>query len=159
MYRRFFLAFAVMLAMVGSAAPSLAQVGGPPPPPPPGYYNNGVRPLDRILPGVRSGYPGQFYDAEGPYPDAAGNLHYRLKWMTPDGRIIWLDADARTGKVLGPARDNWRQGQPAVQPPGGFYGYRPPGQFGYGMRPPPGRFPGWGGFRGWGRRGGWRPRG
>ena len=34
--------------------------------------------------------------------DPDGQPRYRLKWMTPDGRIVWFDADARTGRVLGP---------------------------------------------------------
>jgi len=67
----------------------------------------GVLPLDRILPGVRAGHPGQFYDADGPTPGPDGSEHYHLKWMTPDGRIEWLDTDARTGRVLNavPGRD------------------------------------------------------
>lgn len=60
-----------------------------------------VMPLDEILSQIRSHYPGRFYDADGPYPDGHGGLHYRLKWMTPKGRIIWLDTDARTGRVIG----------------------------------------------------------
>lgn len=90
-------------------------------------YGPGVRPLDRILPMVRSGHPGRFYDAEGPFPDANGGYHYRLKWLTPEGRIIWLDADARTGRVTGIARGDWReQGPPPVMP-----GY----ERGYGAEP------------------------
>jgi len=58
--------------------------------------------LDSILPAVREHHPGKFYDAEGPYRGPDGQLRYRLKWMTPDGRIVWFDADARTGRVLSP---------------------------------------------------------
>src|SRR6201992_3010453 len=58
--------------------------------------------LDRILPQIRSHHPGKFYDAEGPYRGPDGQFRYRLKWMTPGGRIVWFDADARTGRVLGP---------------------------------------------------------
>jgi len=103
MRSRAFLGFLALLALLvglmGVASPSLAQ----------GrwahdrYYSN-VQPLQQILPGIRRGYPGRFYDAEGPFPDGAGGLHYRIKWMTPEGRIIWLDTDARTGRVIGPAR-------------------------------------------------------
>jgi hypothetical protein len=68
-----------------------------------------VQPLDRLLPEVRRTHPGQFYDADGPHPGAGGSQHYHLKWMTPDGRIVWYDTDARTGRVLGvsPGRDNF----------------------------------------------------
>jgi hypothetical protein len=58
--------------------------------------------LDRILPQIRERHPGKFYDAEGPWRGPDGQWRYRLKWMTPDGRIVWFDADARTGRVLGP---------------------------------------------------------
>ena len=58
-------------------------------------------PLDRILPGVRRDHPGRFYDAEGPFQGPDGQMHYRLKWMTPQGRIVWFDTNARTGRVLG----------------------------------------------------------
>jgi hypothetical protein len=60
-----------------------------------------ILPLDRLLPDIRRSHPGTFYDAEGPIPGPNGDYRYRLKWMTPEGRIIWLDADARTGRVLG----------------------------------------------------------
>ena len=91
--------FLIFLGLLGSfvAGPVLAQ---PPRIP-------GVMPLDRILPGIRRDYPGEFYDADGPIPGPDGQEHYHLKWMTPDGRIEWLDADARTGRVLNaaPGRD------------------------------------------------------
>lgn len=62
---------------------------------------NGAEPLDRILPEIRRNHPGRFYDAEGPFIGGDGQMHYRVKWMTPEGRIVWLDTDARTGRVLG----------------------------------------------------------
>jgi hypothetical protein len=82
-------------------------------------YGANAQPLDRILPEIRQGRPGRFYDAEGPFPEADGLYHYRVKWLTPDGRVIWLDTDARTGHVLGIARGDWR----ALGPPpvGGFF--------------------------------------
>jgi hypothetical protein len=69
----------------------------------------GVQPLDRILPEVRRSHPGEFYDADGPTTGPGGSEHYHLKWMRPDGRVEWLDTDARTGRVLGasPGRDNF----------------------------------------------------
>ena len=57
--------------------------------------------LDRILPQIRQHTPGTFYDAEGPFLGPDGSVRYRLKWMTPDGRIIWFDVDARSGRPLG----------------------------------------------------------
>lgn len=91
----FFLLVAALA--IGLSGPALAQ----------GRRAPGVQPLDRILPQVRRSHPGEFYDADGPTPGPGGSEHYHLKWMTPDGRIEWLDTDARTGRVLGasPGRD------------------------------------------------------
>jgi len=130
-----------------------------------------VQTLDRILPGVSSRYPGTFYDAEGPFPDANGTPHYRLKWMTPEGRIIWLDTDARTGRVTGvqqsyPRAYDYRVPPRYAAPPMGAYG--PPGYrggYGYprggyygvprgGGRVWNGRGGGWGGHNGYGHHGG-----
>src|SRR5215469_17956182 len=60
-----------------------------------------AEPLDRILPEIRRSHPGRFYDAEGPFVGGDGQMHYRVKWMKPDGRVVWFDANARTGQVLG----------------------------------------------------------
>ncbi len=130
----------------------------------------GVQPLDRILPEVRRSNPGEFYDADGPTQGPGGSEHYHLKWMRPDGRIEWLDTDARTGRVLGrsPGRDAFdgpgarRDFAPAPSMPAPpqrfererFGGYGPPPGGGYGGR---GGFEGRGGFggrEGFGGRGG-----
>jgi len=101
-----------------------------------------VQPLDRLLPEIRRSHPGQIYEADGPNTAPDGSQHYHLKWMTPDGRIEWLDTDARTGRVLGssPGRDTFdtptRVPQPPPQPermpdrffPGNGQGFGPPGQ-------------------------------
>ena len=93
--------FLMILAALGllAAGPAAAQPQRDP----------GVLPLDRILPDIRRSHPGQFFDADGPTPGPGGSEHYHLKWMTPDGRIEWLDTDARTGRVLGasPGRDTF----------------------------------------------------
>lgn len=107
--------------------------------PGPAYrYERGVQPLDRLLPGIRRAHPGEFYDAEGPTYGPNGDPHYHLKWMTPDGRVIWYDADARNGRVLrsSPGRDSFddnrfdgpRRGYADRYPP---YADGPPGR-GYG---------------------------
>ncbi|GAA0547996.1 hypothetical protein FHS83_000938 [Rhizomicrobium palustre] len=80
--------FVVLLAL---AVPALAQDG------------RGGGSLDRILPQIRHSMPGRFYDAEGPFFGPSGQSYYRIKWMTPDGRIIWFAADARTGQIMGGA--------------------------------------------------------
>jgi hypothetical protein len=95
--------FAGLCALFGAlAAPAMAQPYGPP-------DRDGVQPLDRLLPGIRRAHPGDFYDAEGPTYGPSGDPHYHLKWMTPDGRVIWYDTDARSGRVLrsSPGRDSF----------------------------------------------------
>jgi hypothetical protein len=129
----FSLVFAgILLAASGGAAP--AQPYGPPP-----SYGNGVQPLDRLLPGIRREHPGDFYDAEGPTYGPSGDPHYHLKWMTPDGRVIWYDADARNGRVLrtSPGRDSFDNHS--------FDNRRPPPEYppAYG-RPDMGRYPSYG---------------
>jgi len=94
MRARLFLAFLVAFAPLLAAGEAGAQPSG-------------VQPLDRLLPQIRRNVPGQFLDAEG--AGTGSNPHYHLKWLTPDGRVVWLDADARTGRVLGqsPGRDTF----------------------------------------------------
>ncbi|HTT84662.1 MAG TPA: hypothetical protein VMF67_14380 [Rhizomicrobium sp.] len=161
MFRR--ASFAAVLALLACVVPAQAQyftAAAEPPPVPaqmppaaagprhPAPYGYSVQPLDRILPAIRSGRPGRFFDAEGPFPDPAGGWHYRIKWLTPEGRVLWLDADARTGRVLGPYRGYAHM----VYPPAGLHYYPFPGPRG------PGRFGGWrpggwrGGWGGWGGR-------
>src|SRR5471030_3074879 len=98
-------------------APAMAQPG-----------RDGVQPLDRLLPGIRRDHPGNFYDAEGPTYGPSGDPHYHLKWLTPDGRVIWYDTDARSGRVLraSPGRDEF-DGPP---PPGYARPYGPPPAYG-----------------------------
>ena len=98
---RILLAFLVALA--GLAAPAVS--GGATAQP--RYERDspgGIQPLDRLLPGIRRQHPGNFYDAEGPTYGPTGDPHYHLKWMTPEGRVIWFDADARNGRVLRQSR-------------------------------------------------------
>jgi len=169
MRARTFLAFLLGLIALLAAAPTggaAAQPYGPPP-----RYRDprdGVQPLDRLLPGIRRAHPGDFYDAEGPTYGPEGNPHYHLKWMTPDGRVIWYDTDARNGRVLrsSPGRDSFdsREGPPPPGPPPQVYGrpfppggYAPRG-YSYGPRFAPrySRPPSFGGGRMGGGGGRWR---
>jgi hypothetical protein len=99
--------FLGFFALLTAAVPVAAQPYGPPP----DRYGarDGIQPLDRLLPGIRRDHPGDFYDAEGPTYGPSGDPHYHLKWVTPDGRVIWYDADARNGRVLrsSPGRDSF----------------------------------------------------
>lgn len=97
-----FLAFSGLAAVSSDMAQAQPRHGR-------GEMRDGVQPLDRLLPGIRRTHPGEFYDAEGPTYGPSGEARYHLKWMTPDGRIIWYDADARSGRVLrsSPGRDSF----------------------------------------------------
>ena len=113
--------FAGIFALLTMAlnGPAAAQPYGPGPAYP---YTRGIQPLDRLLPGIRRDHPGDFYDAEGPTYGPTGDPHYHLKWMTPDGRVIWYDADARNGRVLrsSPGRDSFDNERFRGAPPPGY---------------------------------------
>ena len=83
------LALAGFLAFAGS--PAFAQ-------------RDDVMPLDQILGQIRSQQPGSFYDADGPLPGPNGQPVFRIKWMTPEGRVIWFYVDARSGRMIGGGR-------------------------------------------------------
>lgn len=53
--------------------------------------------LDSILPDIRSAHPGRLSDAE-PWTDSEGRTHYKIKWLTPEGRILYFNADAESGR-------------------------------------------------------------
>ena len=53
--------------------------------------------LDSLLPEIRAQHPGSLSDAE-PFTAPDGSTHYRIKWMTPEGRILFFDADTRSGR-------------------------------------------------------------
>ena len=157
--------FSVILAGILLA---LGGAGQAQPYGPPRDGRDGIQPLDRLLPGIRRNHPGDFYDAEGPTYGPSGDPHYHLKWMTPDGRVIWYDTDARSGRVLrsSPGRDSFDDHRPEYSPgPARPFMGRPapygadPYERGYGRNFGPGRgyqSPGYArpdrewGNRGWG---------
>jgi hypothetical protein len=51
--------------------------------------------LNEIVNAIRSRYPGQLSDVQNM------GERYRIKWLTPDGRVMWIEADARTGQIIG----------------------------------------------------------
>ncbi len=55
-----------------------------------------MQPLNNILGNIRSQYPGRLSDVQGPF-----NGRYLIKWLTPDGQVLLLDVDARSGRVVG----------------------------------------------------------
>jgi hypothetical protein len=69
--------------------------------------------LDSILPDIRAQHPGRLSDAE-PWTDSDGRTHYRIKWLTPEGRILFFNADADSGRFSssgdGDVGRQWRGG-------------------------------------------------
>jgi hypothetical protein len=56
-------------------------------------------PLDMVIGGLMSQFPGKPLDARGPM--RRGNTFiYEIVWLTPEGRQIVVIADAGTGRVL-----------------------------------------------------------
>ena len=80
-----------LLLLLALAAPAFAA----------DRHAEGGRSFDRLLPEIRRHTPGTFYDAEGPFRGQDGQARYRIKWMTPEGRIIWYEVDAHNGRILG----------------------------------------------------------
>ena len=77
------------------------------PPPSRNWRREDRPPLDRFLPNIRRQHPGRLLDVERGY--GPRGEHNRIKWLTPDGRVIWLDTDARTGEIYGVEGDEPRR--------------------------------------------------
>lgn len=58
-----------------------------------------IVPLEIVLGNVARQIPGHHLDADGPIP-RGGRWIYRIKWLTPDGRVLIVIADAQTGAIL-----------------------------------------------------------
>ncbi len=57
-------------------------------------------PLEVVLGNVAAQFPGRHLGVDGPF-QRDGRWIYRIKWLTPDGRVLIVFADAQTGQVLG----------------------------------------------------------
>jgi len=56
-------------------------------------------PLEVILGNIARQIPGHHLDVDGPF-ERGGRWIYRIKWLTPDGRVLIIFADAQTGQIL-----------------------------------------------------------
>lgn len=68
-----------------------------------GQRNGGpqqLAPLEVVLGNVAAQFPGHHLAVDGPF-QRDGLLIYRIKWLTPDGRVLIVFADAVTGRVIG----------------------------------------------------------
>ena len=81
--RRLFVVVPVLLAILTPALAKPDAESGPT--------------LDHMLPQIRSQHAGQLSDAEA-WVDGNGHKHYRVKWITPDGRVVVIDANAATDR-------------------------------------------------------------
>ncbi len=96
---RYFATILILLAIALSSYEASAQ------PAPRGNDGQQMQPLNNILGNIRRQYPGQLSDVQGP-----NNGRYLIKWLTPDGQVLLLDVDARSGRVMGVRGDgNFRR--------------------------------------------------
>ena len=56
-------------------------------------------PLEDILAELRNQYSGHQLSVSGPVPQDGGYV-YRIKWLTEDGAVLYVVADAETGSIL-----------------------------------------------------------
>lgn len=56
-------------------------------------------PLEAVLGNIARQIPGHHLDVDGPF-ERGGRWIYRIKWLTPDGRVLIIVADAQTGQIL-----------------------------------------------------------
>ena len=56
-------------------------------------------PLEAVLARIARQIPGHHLDVDGPF-QRGGRWVYRIKWLTPDGRVLIIFADAETGQIL-----------------------------------------------------------
>lgn len=64
-----------------------------------GVRSGQLLPLEAVLANVARQYPGHHLNVDGPF-SRDGRWIYRIKWLTPDGRVLIVFADAETGQVL-----------------------------------------------------------
>ena len=64
-----------------------------------GNREDRVLPLDVIIRGLMSSYPGKPLDARGPM-QRGDRLIYEIVWLTENGRQIVIIVDATTGQVM-----------------------------------------------------------
>lgn len=64
-----------------------------------GVRSGQLLPLEEVLANVARTYPGHHLNVDGPFA-RNGRWIYRIKWLTPDGRVLIVFADAETGQVL-----------------------------------------------------------
>lgn len=64
-----------------------------------------LRSLAEVMEEVSRLFPGRIVEMELEEED--GRMVYEFDIVTPDGRLIEVDADARTGAVIGMEEDEW----------------------------------------------------
>jgi uncharacterized membrane protein YkoI len=64
-----------------------------------GVAQGRMLPLEAVLARVARQIPGHHLDVDGPF-QRGGRWVYRIKWLTPDGRVLIIFADAETGQIL-----------------------------------------------------------
>lgn len=79
-----------------AAAPGETDVA---PAPAPFQMAQDFVPLESVLADLRSQYSGHHLSVSGP-SRAGDGFVYRIKWLTEDGAVLYVVADAETGEIL-----------------------------------------------------------
>lgn len=56
-------------------------------------------PLERVLRQIERRYSGHQLSVSGPMPGGGGYI-YRIKWLTDDGAVLYIIADAESGAII-----------------------------------------------------------
>lgn len=56
-----------------------------------------IQPLEQVLAGVRSAYPGRIMDVD--LRQRGNSWTYHIKLLTPDDAMMKINVDARTGRI------------------------------------------------------------
>lgn len=87
---------AVTFGAVAPFAPAVAAAGDPAL-----AQNGGTLPSDEIIAQIRAVYAGKpIGQVEGPLANGDGTLRYGIKWLTPDGHVLFIVVDARSGAII-----------------------------------------------------------
>jgi hypothetical protein len=92
---RYLAASLALLVVLAAGLPASTPAAAQPPFPRGGMQQGGQVPFAVILNNIRRQFPGQLSDVQELGP------RYRVKWLTPDGRVLFIDADARSGQIIG----------------------------------------------------------
>lgn len=103
----FVLALLLPLGVAGAAVPDAdGEIVRAPPPrtevgtrQPPVQVAQDFVPLERVLASLRRKYSGHHLSVSGPTRMQGGYV-YRIKWLTDEGAVLYIVADAQSGAIV-----------------------------------------------------------